>query len=124
MASAGSSTASRCTSRRGRSRRRGRMPSPRDFVDVERYPIDEPDSPRARALVGQIRDRMAQQVLCALPGFLRTEAVERMRREAEALEPLAYPGPTEASPYFFNYGTADLDTLAPDHPRRRKTPRR
>jgi hypothetical protein len=100
------------------------MSSPGDPIDLDRYPIDELESPRGRALVDRVRRDMADQVICALPGFLRPEAVARLVEESEALEPLSYPGPTEASPYFFNYGTADLGGLPPDHPRRRKTPRR
>ena len=98
------------------------MSSPADFVDLDRYPITELDSPRGQALVSEVRRRMDDSVICALPGFLRPEALRRMVEEAEHLEPLAYQGPTEASPYFFNYGT-DLGELPADHPRRRKTPR-
>lgn len=100
------------------------MIQPRDLVDLDRYPIDDLESPRGRALIEGTRRSMAENVLCALPGFLRPESIARMVSEAEALEPLAYSGPTEASPYFFNYGTAGLTALPPNHPRRRKTPRR
>ena len=98
--------------------------SPRDLIDSDRYPVDDLGGRRGRAMLEEIRHRMAEQVICALPGFLRPEAVAQMVREAEALEPLAYPGPSEASPYFFNYGTAELSRFPPDHPRRRRTPRR
>jgi len=47
----------------------------------------------------------------------------RMAAEAEALTPLAYRGPHEATPYFYNYGTGQ-ESLPPEHPRRRTTPRR
>jgi hypothetical protein len=97
---------------------------PASFVDLSRYPIDALDSPRGKALVAEIRREMAARCICALPDFLRPAALARMVAEAEALEPLGYRGPTEASPYFFNYRTGELDALPPDHPRRRKTPRR
>jgi hypothetical protein len=97
---------------------------PASLIDLERYPIDALDSPRCKALVAEIRRAMATSCICALPDFLRPAAIARMVAEAEALEPLGYRGPTEASPYFFNYRTGDLDALPPDHPRRRKTPRR
>ncbi len=96
----------------------------RDLIDLDRYPINDLETPRGRDLIERIRRSMADQVLCALPGFLRPAAIAQMVKEAEALEPLAYPGPNEASPYFFNYETAELASLPPDHPRRRKTPRR
>ncbi len=95
---------------------------PADLVDLERYPILDPDSGPGAALIAGIRARMAETVLCALPGFLKAAVVPRMAAETEALVPLAYRGPAEASPYFFNYGSG-LDSLPLDHPRRRKTPR-
>src|SRR5262249_2105450 len=100
-----------------------RMETPADFVDLDRYPITDMSGVRGRELVAHIRHNMAERCICALPGFLPPEIVRRMIAEAEELEPLAYRGPTEVSPYFFNYGTAEAATLPPDHPRRIKTPR-
>lgn len=100
------------------------MATPADFIDLDRYPIDELRSARGRALIADIKRDMSERVICSLPGFLRPAALARMVAEAEALEPLAYRGPTEASPYFYNYRTAELDDLPPDHPLARKTPRR
>ncbi len=96
---------------------------PADLIDLDRYPILDLDSPRGHALIQDIAGRMARSVLCALPGFLKAAVMPRLVAEAEALVPLAYRGPSEASPYFYNYGN-DLEALPPDHPRRRKTPRR
>lgn len=96
---------------------------PADLIDLDRYPILDLDSPRGQALLGEIRSCMARTVLCALPGFLKPSVMPRLAAEAEALAPLAYRGPHEASPYFYNYGTG-LEALPADHPRRRKTPRR
>jgi hypothetical protein len=100
------------------------MGSPGEFIDLDRYPIHDLQSPRGRALTDEIKRNMSDRVICSLPGFLRPDALARMVKEAEALEHLSYLGPSEASPYFFNYGTADLATLPADHPRLRKTPRR
>lgn len=100
------------------------MDSPADFVDLARYPITDLNSPRGRSLVDDIKRSMDERVICSLPGFLRPEALARMVREAEELAPLAYRGPSEATPYFFNYGTNELAKLPADHPRRQKTPRR
>lgn len=98
------------------------METPADFIDLDRYPLDDLQSPQGRALLADIKRNMAERVIASLPGFLRPEALARMAAEAEALEPLAYRGPTEASPYFYNYRAAA--DLPPDHPRLRKTPRR
>ena len=99
------------------------MAGPADFVDLDRYPITDLDAPKGRALVERIRNEMETRCICALSGFLTPQALERMSGEAVALEPQGYQGPTEASPYFFNYQMDQLDQLPPDHPRRRKTPR-
>jgi hypothetical protein len=113
----------RCSSAIDKTLRDMTVIDPWDQIDVDRYPIDDLEG-RGRPMVEAIRRSMADTVLCALPGFLRPAAIAQMVAEAQALAPVAYPGPTEASPYFFNYGTAELGELAPDHPRRRKTPRR
>lgn len=99
------------------------MAGPESFVDLKRYPITDLDGPNGRALIERIRAEMEANCICALPEFLTPQALERMAAEAVALEPLGYQGPTEASPYFFNYQLDQLDQLPPDHPRRRKTPR-
>lgn len=96
---------------------------PADLIDRGRYPVDDLDSAGGRALIDRIQASMAGTVLCALPGFLRPEVMPRLVAEAEALVPLAYRGPHEASPYFYNYGS-ELESLPADHPRRRKSPRR
>ena len=97
---------------------------PEDLVDLARYPINDLDTARGRELIAEVRARMAETVLCALPGFLKASVMPRLVAEAEALVPLAYRGPSEASPYFYNYGTDQLASLPADHPRRHKTPRR
>lgn len=97
--------------------------SPADFIDLQRYPITDLDSEKGLQLVEHVRARLREGCLCSLPGFVHPAALSRMVREAEALAQLAYPGPTEASPYFFNYGTEQLSFLPADHPRQRKTPR-
>jgi hypothetical protein len=100
-----------------------KVETPAEFVDLDHYPITDLDSDRCRRLITYIRRCMADRCICSLPGFLRPETVHRMVAEAEELEPLAYRGPTEVSPYFFNYGMAERETMPPDHPRRSKTPR-
>ena len=73
------------------------------MLDTDRYPVDRLDEPAGRALIGEIQTDLANSGAASLPGFLRPAALEMMVAEAEALAVLAYPGPTEASPYFFNY---------------------
>jgi hypothetical protein len=99
------------------------MEGPESFVDLERYPLTALETERGQALIERIRAEMAAHCICPLAGFLTRAALDRMVTEAKALEPLGYQGPTEASPYFFNYQMDQLEALPPDHPRRRKTPR-
>lgn len=96
---------------------------PADLIDLDRYPILDLDSAAGSKLVAEVQARMKETVLCALPGFLKASVMPRLAAESEALVPLAYRGPHEASPYFYNYGS-DLASLPEDHPRRRKTPRK
>lgn len=95
--------------------------SPADMVDVARYAITDLERPRRQAFVAQGRAALAETGAWCLPGFLTREAVAAMVREVEPLVPLAYRGPTEATPYFYNY---DATGFPEGHPRRRTTPRR
>lgn len=94
---------------------------PPDMVDLARYPVTQLEEPKGRLLVAEGRAALAATGAWCLPGFLKREAVLAMAAEAEALVPLAYRGPTEATPYFYDY---DATGLPDGHPRRRTTPRR
>ncbi len=95
--------------------------SPENLVDLDRYPLTEPDSTKFRELTARVKSDLTRDGAASLPGYLRPEAVELMADEANALAPLAYPGPTEVSPYFFNYDLYKSDD--PGHPTNRKTRR-
>ena len=58
-----------------------------DIVDLERYPIAEPESPAAGALVRAGRDRLATTGVFTLPGFIRPAALSAMQGEADRLCP-------------------------------------
>ena len=51
-------------------------------VDLDRYPIDRLDGPRAAAMVAFCRASLAFEGACQLPGFLRPEAVAQLVDEA------------------------------------------
>jgi len=51
-----------------------------------------------------------------MPGFVDQSTVAEMAAEASALQHLAYPGPTEVTPYFFNYDLGKGTDVADDHP--------
>ncbi len=89
------------------------------LVDLERYPIDRLDSPAGKALIECMQTDLARDGATSLPGFLAPGAVSELAEEAEGLVPLACRGPTDVSPYFFNYDIAGPD-VSEDHPTRTK----
>ena len=93
---------------------------PAALVDLERYPLTAPDSRAYADLVARVQADLADGGSASFPGFLKPEAVETMAFEAEALAPLAYRGPAEATPYFFNYDVNGGGRAADDHPTRRR----
>ena len=95
-----------------------------DYVDLRRYPIADLKSPAAQALIAGLREEMVYPGACCLPSFLRPDARERLRDEAEGLAHLAHGGPSEATPYFFNYRIGEGKGYPADHPTRRTSPRR
>lgn len=92
--------------------------APENLVNLDRYPLTDPESEQYKAEVARIRADLARDGSASLPQFLTPDGIALMAFEAEALSPLAYGGPTEVSPYFFNYDIAAADD--PDHPVRRK----
>ena len=52
------------------------------MVNLDRSPIDDPDSPRGGAFAQACRDRFLRDGLCMLPEFIRPEALEILVEEA------------------------------------------
>ena len=95
-----------------------------EIVNTERYPLDRLQSLAGQALLRQVRERMQRDGCCTLPDFVSTELRERMAAEVREITHLAYPGPSEVSPYFFNYRLGEGEDLPAEHPLRRKGKRR
>ena len=94
------------------------------FIDLERYPIADLESPVARTLISTLQSEMAECGACCLKDFILPGALEALRCEAEDLAPHAYGGPTEVTPYFFNYDIGEGMDYPEDHPTKRTSPRR
>ena len=90
---------------------------PETLVDLDRYPLHDLEGAAGQRLIAQVKSDLADDGAASLPAFLRPEGLALMVAEAEALAPFAYRGPTEVSPYFFNYDLAENEP--PDHPTRR-----
>ena len=71
-----------------------------DVIDLARYPIDEPDDPRRRALVDYCRAALAFEGACQLPGFMRPPAVESLVDEALAKRAQSYRTDDTHNVYF------------------------
>ena len=84
-----------------------------DLIDRERYPVDQPDSSRSRALIDQARAQLAGTGAVELTGFVSPDGVAALVGDAEALAPRAH--------HSDGVGTAYLEypdfSLPDDHPR-------
>ncbi len=89
-------------------------PRPEDLVDLTRFPLFGLDSPRGREVVREAHAERARTGMAVLPGFLRGEAIEPLRRECEQLALLGYFSEVRGSPYL----EAPPPDLPDDHPRR------
>ena len=85
-----------------------------DIVDLERYPIDRPDSLELQEIIERTRAQLDAVGCSVLPQFLRADALEQARREGVELSPKTFYSHTQTNPYF----TADDPSLPEDDPRR------
>lgn len=90
------------------------------IIDIDRYPLDRLQSSSGQALLQQVRACLQSTGSCTLPGFVSATMLERMAAEMRSIAHLAYPGPREVSPYFFNYRLGEGEDLPAEHPLRRK----
>jgi len=95
-------------------------PEPYDIIDLDRYPIHALAGEAGKRLIVETKSVLDLEGSCSLPGFVRQSAIAEMATEASTLKHLAYPGPTEVSPYFFNYDLGKGAEIADDHPLKRK----
>jgi hypothetical protein len=84
------------------------------------YPFDDLSSGAAQGWLGELRGGLEDEGSCLLVDFVTPRALERMASEASSIAHLAFPGPTEVSPYFFDYRLGQGRLLPEDHPLRRK----
>ncbi|HUV22383.1 MAG TPA: hypothetical protein VMZ32_11365 [Gammaproteobacteria bacterium] len=97
---------------------------PAQIVNTDRYPLDRLESNDGQAWLNQLRASLHQDGSFTLPDFVTAEALQQMAAQARSITHLAYPGPTEVTPYFFNYRLGEGESLPDSHPLRRKGKRR
>ncbi len=88
--------------------------SPSHMIDLDRYPILDLHSERARELTQHCRKQLEETGACELPGFLTADCVAELIREGDALAARAYHSVATGTAYL---EVPDL-ALPPDHPRR------
>lgn len=87
----------------------------RDYIDLERYPIDDGDAPDYRRLIDRIRADLARDGCAVLPGFVRGGRVGELIAEADRVAPFAHRSFCRTNINF----TEDDPSLPEGHPRRR-----
>jgi alkylated DNA repair dioxygenase AlkB len=94
---------------------------PEDIVDLDRYPIVDPGSPRLNRAIDAGQAALAgADGLALIPGFIRTEALAAMAREAQALTPKAFRRDEWYGIYAYDPDEAETAGLPEGDPRRRK----
>ena len=91
-----------------------------EIINLPDFPLDQLDSAAGRSLVCKVRESLADDGCCSLENFVYSDARVIMAQQAESLVELAYPGPSEVSPYFFNYKIGENLDLDENHPVRHK----
>jgi len=89
---------------------------PESLVNLDEYPIADPESPAFAALVKRIATRYASDGTCLLPGFLKPEAVALMASEATVAAGESFRCDGTHNVYL----ESDNADLPADHPRRRR----
>ncbi|WP_405661697.1 arpA protein [Streptomyces sp. NBC_01166] len=85
-------------------------------VDTDHYPLSEPGSPQARAVVARARRELAEAGCTVLPDFVRPPLQEVLRQECAALAPHAYFDVETVNVY-----NIDVDEDLPEHHPARRT---
>lgn len=90
------------------------------IINTSRYPLENLASESSRTWISQVRQQLQSEGSCVFADFIKPECLTEMALQANSITQLAYPGPTEVSPYFFNYRLGEGEQLPDSHPLRRK----
>ena len=96
------------------------MRMPTRIIDTDLYPLEQLSSAAAHSWLSEIKAGLKRKGSCTLANFVTREALDLMAQQANSIAHLAYPGPTEVSPYFFNYRLGQDQDLPTTHPIRHK----
>lgn len=87
----------------------------RDVIDLDRYPIDQPDSPLYLRLLNDLRTQLAADGCAVVRGFVRAERVADLILESDRVAARGHRSFNRTNPYF----TEDDPALPERHPLRR-----
>lgn len=87
---------------------------PEDIIDLDAYPISDADGAARTDLTTRVRNQLAAQQYCSLPGFVRPHALESIVGEARAAHPHAYHNNSRRNCYLQRTGDP---ALGETHPR-------
>lgn len=85
------------------------------YIDLNRYPIHQPESEAYRTLLAQIQAELAGDGCAVLKSFVHAKGVEALCSEADSLSDKAFSSSARTNAYF----GVDDPTLPPEHPVRR-----
>ena len=94
------------------------------IINTGLYPIDKLANVAGKSWVSAVRASLLQDGSCTLPDFVTADVLEEMTRQAKSITHLAYPGPVEVTPYFFNYRLGEDEALPASHPLKRRGKRK
>jgi len=88
------------------------MMSLQDLVDLDRYPIDQPDAPALRTVIAGVQGALAQDGCAVLRGFVHAHGLAQLVAEADSVAGQAHLSFGRTNAYF----SQDDPSLPPDHP--------
>ncbi len=90
------------------------------IINTALYPVDDLGSPAARDWIAAIRASLEQDGSCLLADFVAPDRLAQIVQQVQGITHLAYPGPNEVSPYFFNYQLGKGKDLPESYPLRHR----
>lgn len=94
--------------------KRNQTLAPEQVINLDRYPIEDTDSPVFKGLVGRLQKKLNQQQYVVLPDFIRPGARGRAIEQIEQVLPMANHNHSDRNCYLKREPDASLPQ---DHPR-------
>lgn len=91
------------------------MIAPQHYIDIEQYPLDQPDSHAYQALLSSIHAALNEDGCAVLKRFIREPRLPDLIQEADRAAPFAHNSRNRTNAYF----SQDDESLPLDHPKRR-----